>query len=222
MSGAHTSRVVAIALRLGAAALSITAMTYQLVAVHIPRGYSVPDYFWYFTNLSNIMISIVFVVSAVRLIRGRTDPSSTDVALRGAAVVYIAFVGLVFNTLLTDVDISSITPWVNTVVHFVLPAAGIVDWILWPPRRRIPLRVVGWWMVWPAVYAAASLVREALTGWYAYPFFSDDAVGGYGVVVALVGVMIVGFALLALGVRAVGNALGARRWHREAEPAAAG
>ena len=144
-----TTRTAAIVLRLAGATLSLFAMGYQLFAVHIPAGYSVLNFFSYFTNLSNLMISIVFVVSAVRLMNGRLDPSATDVALRGGVVVYILFVGLVFNTLLTDVDLGSLQPWVNGIVHFVVPVLGIVDWILWPPRRRLPLSVVGWWMIWP-------------------------------------------------------------------------
>jgi uncharacterized membrane protein len=100
-----TSRTAAIVLRLAGATLAIFAMAYQLLAVHIPAGYSVLNFFSYFTNLSNIMISIVFVVSAVRLINGRRDPSATDVSIRGGVVVYIAFVGIVFNTLLRDADL---------------------------------------------------------------------------------------------------------------------
>lgn len=36
--------------------------------------------------------------------------------VRGASVVYLAFVGLVFNTLLVGADLGELVPWVN-VVH---------------------------------------------------------------------------------------------------------
>jgi hypothetical protein len=215
-----TSRTAAIVLRLAGATLALFAIGWQLLAVHIPGGYSVLNFFSYFTNLSNVMISIVFVVSAIRLIDGRTDPSATDVALRGGAVVYILFVGLVFNTLLRDVDLGDLLPWVNGILHFVLPVLGLVDWILWPPRRRLPLSVVGWWMIWPAVYAIAAVVRGAVTGFYPYPFFDPAASGGYGGVAMLCLAMVAGFLVLALGIRALGNALSDRRWHDEVEPSA--
>lgn len=215
-----TSRTAAIVLRLAGATLSMFAMLYQLFAVHIPAGYSVLNFFSYFTNLSNIMISVVFVVSAVRLINGRRDPSSTDVAIRGGIVVYIAFVGIVFNTLLRDADLGDLLPWVNGIMHFLLPVLGIVDWILWPPRRRLPLRVVGWWMIWPAVYAIVAVVRGAITGFYPYPFFNPAASGGYGGVALLCLLMLVMFLVLAFGTRAVGNWLSTRRWVDEAEPEA--
>lgn len=186
------------------------AMFYQLFAVHIPLGYDVFNFFTYFTNLSNIIISVVFVVSAVRLITGR-QPSSLDTAIRGGAVVYIVFVGVVFNTLLRDVDLGDLTPAVNVIMHMVLPIAGIVDWLIWPPKNRLPLSVTLWWMIFPAVYTIFSLIRGAVTGIYPYPFFNPGAVGGYGAVALYCAAMLVGFLVLSLAVRALGNARVPRR-----------
>jgi Na+/H+-translocating membrane pyrophosphatase len=88
------NRTAAIVFRLVFAAASIVAMAVQLFAVQIPKGYSVVNFFSYFTNLSNILISVVFIVTAVRLIGRRANPTQADTAVRGAAVVYIVFVGL--------------------------------------------------------------------------------------------------------------------------------
>lgn len=198
-------RLLAIVFRLVFAALSLGAMVFQLFAIHIPRGYNPANFFTYFTNLANILISVVFIVTAVRLITARRTPTVADTALRGGAVVYIAFVGLVFNTLLRDVDLSAIDPVVNGILHFALPIAGVVDWVLWPPRNRLPFRTIGWWMIFPAVYAAFSLVRGAFDGIYPYPFFDPDAVGGYGAIALYCAVMLVGFFVLSLGVWALGN-----------------
>jgi hypothetical protein len=205
-----TSRTAAIAFRLFFAALSLAAVGTQFV-LHVTAGYSIVNFFSYFTNLSNIIISVVFIISAARLIRDRSLVSSQDVAIRGGAVVYIVFVGLVFNTLLRDVDLGGLLPWVNVVCHFILPIAGLVDWLAWPPRRRIPLATAFWWLVFPAVYVFYSLIRGAVMGFYPYPFFNPAAVGGYGGVALYCAGMLVGFLVLALLIRWVGNALGARR-----------
>lgn len=206
-----TSRVAAIAFRLFFAALSLFAVGYQLFAVHVAKGYDVVNFFSYFTNLSNIFISVVFIISAVRLIRDRTDATASDVAIRGAAVVYIAFVGLVFNTLLQGVELGDLAPWVNVICHMILPIAGLVEWLVWPPRRRIPLATAFWWLSFPAVYTVYSLARGAITGFYPYPFFNPGAVGGYGGVALYCAGMLIGFLVLALLTRWAGNALGARR-----------
>ena len=119
-----SSLIAPVAFRLTFAALSLTAVLVQFFAVTIAQGLSIVNFFCYFTNLSNIMISIVFIISAVRVIRGQTKPSASDVAIRGGATVYIVFVGIVFNTILADGDVGLIIPWVNVVVHMIVPIAG--------------------------------------------------------------------------------------------------
>ena len=199
-----TSRVVAIVFRLVLALASLGAMAFQLFAVHLPRGYSGINFFSYFTNLSNIVISVVFIVGAVRLIRSRPS-SSADTAIRGAAVVYIALVGLIFNTLLRGADLSAINPTVNVILHYVLPIAGVVDWLVWPPKNRLPFVVTLWWMIFPAAYAIFSVVRGAIDGIYPYPFFDPSSVGGYGAVALYCAVMVVAFFVLAVVIWSLGN-----------------
>jgi hypothetical protein len=209
-----TPRITAIIYRLFFAALSLTAVFVQFFAVTVANGYSIFNFFCYFTNLSNIFISLVFIVSAARLISGRRDPSDTDVALRGGAVVYIVFVGIVFNTILADGDVGDVIPWVNVVVHMIVPVAGLLDWLIWAPRRRLPFRVTLWWMIWPAVYSIFSMVRGAIDGFYPYPFYNPSASGGYGGVALWCVVLIIAFFVLALIVWALGN------WrHRSIAPA---
>jgi len=205
------SRVAAVVFRLVLAAAALGAIVFQLVAIHIPKGYSPVNFFSYFTNLSNILISAVFIATAVRLLGTRSAPTPRDTAVRGAAVVYIAFVGLVFNTLLRDADLSDINPVVNVILHFVLPIAGVVDWLIWPPKNRLPFSVVWWWMIFPAAYAVFSIVRGAIDGIYPYPFFNPAAVGGYGAVLLYCLVMVVGFFVLAVVVRLLGNWRAAHR-----------
>lgn len=199
------SRVAAVIFRLVFAALSLTAVFVQFFAVTVANGYSILNFFCYFTNLSNIMISIVFIVSAVRLISKRKEPSVSDASIRGGAVVYIVFVGIVFNTILADTDLGELIPWVNVIVHMIVPLAGLVDWIIWPPRRRLPFRVTLWWMIWPAVYSIFSVSRGAIDGFYPYPFFNPNVSGGYGGVALWCLTLVVTFFVLAVLVRAVGN-----------------
>lgn len=200
-----SNRIAPVVFRLAFAAASLGAMAFQFLAIHIPRGYNPVNFFSYFTNLSNILISIVFIVTAVRLLSTRNSPTPRDTAVRGAAVVYIAFVGLVFNTLLQDADLSNVDPVVNVILHYVLPIAALVDWIIWPPKNRMPFSVVWWWMIFPAAYAVFSVVRGAIDGIYPYPFFDPAAVGGYGAVLLYCLVMVAGFFVLAVLVRLLGN-----------------
>jgi len=188
--------------RLLFAALSIAGVIWQLV-IAIQTDFGLVNFFSYFTNLANIIGSVVFIVGALRLARGRAA-SDLDVAIRGASVVYLAFVGIVFNTLLSDADIG-LTPWVNVVHHMLMPLVVVIDWLVWPPRSRTSVRTALLWVIFPVVYTLYSVIRGAITGFYCYPFFNPGAVGGYGGVALYCAAMLIGFVGLAFLIRWLGN-----------------
>lgn len=198
------SRVAAIVYRFFFAGLSLSALFAQLFLVTVAQNLGVVNFFSYFTILGNLFASIVFIVSAIRLIQGR-ESTALDVGIRGAAVVYIAFVGIVFSTLLRDVDLGGLLPWVNIVHHYVMPIVVVLDWIIWPPQRKLGWKAVPLWMIFPIVYVIYSLIRGAIVGFYAYPFFSPVVQGGYGGVALYCAIMLVGFLILAAAIRAIGN-----------------
>ncbi|WP_423920599.1 Pr6Pr family membrane protein [Frigoribacterium sp. 2-23] len=197
-----------IAARLVFAAASIAGVITQLV-IAVQTDFGLVNFFSYFTTLGNLFASVVFVVGAIRLMRG-TPGGAAWQAVRGASVVYLAFIGIVFNTLLLGADLGGLMPWVNVVHHMLMPLVVVIDWLVWPPTRRLSVRIALLWVVVPVVYTVYSLVRGAAVGFYCYPFFNPAAVGGYGGVAAYCAALLVAFVALAFAVRAAGNALGRR------------
>jgi len=157
-------------------AVTLVAVGIQL-GIHISHGFSVLNFFSYFTNLSNIFAAVVLLVESVLTWRGRELGPSWQV-LRCVSVVCMALVGIVFSALLRNVDLGSLLPWINTWLHYVMPVAVVADWLIQSPRRPIPLKRLGIAVLFPLVYLAYSLTRGAATGWYAYPFL-NPANGGY-------------------------------------------
>ncbi|MFG6491652.1 Pr6Pr family membrane protein [Microbacterium sp. P03] len=201
-------QTAALVLRLVMAAASLAGVVTQFViAVQIDFG--VVNFFSYFTTLSNLFASIVFLVGAAQIIRKKPAGPRWD-AVRGSSVVYMAFVGIVFNTLLAGADVGPLLPWTNVVHHMLMPLAVVIDWLLLPPRTRLSLRTAFVWILVPVVYTVYSVVRGAITGFYCYPFFNPAAVGGYGGVALYCVVLLIGFIVLALVIRAVGNAMSRR------------
>lgn len=170
----------------------------------VAKGFGIVNFFSYFTNLSNLLVSVAFIVSALRLLRS-SEPKQSDTAIRGGSVVYIVFVGIVFNTLLREVELGELLPWVKAIVHFIVPIAALLDWLICPPRRQLPFSVAFYWMIFPAVYVAYSLIRGSIVGFYPYPFFNPGAVGGYGGVALYCAAMMVAFFALATMIRWIGN-----------------
>lgn len=190
------------------AALALVAVSAQF-ADTLENDYSVVNFFSFFTNLSNLFAVVVFTVGGVRTLLRRPGSRAWDV-VRLIAVVNMVFVGLVFNLLLTEVA-GGVLPWVDVVVHMVMPVAVLVDWLVLPVGRRLPWAAAGLGLVVPVLYSVYSLVRGAVTSFYPYPFYDPEALGGYGPVALYMVVLLV--ALAVLSVALVGLArLAGRFW----------
>lgn len=188
--------------RLALGLLPLVAIGRQLV-IHVQAGFSVLNFFSYFTNLSNLFAALVLLAGAVWAATARA-PSARQDLLRYAAVVNMTIVGIVFAVLLRDVDLGALLPWVNTIVHSIMPVAVVLEWLLAPPATRLGARHLLVCQVFPFAYLIYVLLRGAATGWYPYPFLDPAHVGGYaGVVPYAIGIavafFVAGWALAVLG-----------------------
>ena len=206
-----------VVLRLAVAALGLVALAAQF-RVTLVNDFSVVNFFSYFTNLSNLLAVVVLTVGAVRTARGTPDTRAWSLA-RASTVVALVFVGLVFNLLLAGLDVGAVIPWVNVVVHMLVPAVVLVDWLVLPPEGRLPWRAVAVGVVFPVAYSVYSLVRGAVVGFYPYPFYDPSAVGGAGGVALYLLALVVALVVLSTLVVALGRR---RRPQTEAGPAEAG
>ena len=134
-------------------------------------------YFSYFTIDSNLLAAAVFLILAAR----RGERSAAFESVRGVALICMTITGVVFTLLLSGTDVDTAIPWVNDVVHSVMPIVVVVDWLLDPPRTRLSYRQGLAWVVYPAIWLAYTLVKGPMVGKYPYPFL-DPAHGGYGTV----------------------------------------
>lgn len=195
---AVTRTPLTVTLRLVGFLLVVVAEVYLIV--EIGDAFRPANHFSYFTILSNVVAALVFLVGAFRPVPD---------LLRGAAVVYMATTGVIYALLLRGVDVQ--TPALaNLILHAIVPVLVVVDWLLAPPARPIPLARAAWWLVFPMVYLAYSLIRGPMVGWYPYPFL-DPREHGYGYVAIMSVVVAVSILVIAALVAWVGNRLTARR-----------
>lgn len=183
-----------------AAIAVLVAIAYQVGKGLEHKGFSTTDYFSYFTELSNLFAAAIFLYGAVHLAGTR---SRTVELLRGAAVMYMLTTGIVYAVLLSGQDVTY--PWVNTIVHRVMPIAVALDWAIDPPQARLQLRQTILWMSFPLVYIAYTLTRGAIINWYPYFFVNPNRHGGYLLVAGSCVAITVGMVALILGIAWVGN-----------------
>jgi hypothetical protein len=198
-------RTLANALRLIALIATVAAIVGQLIPSTADPSFSVFNFFGYFTIQSNIIIAAAWGVTLVLAARGRRT-STRAAAFRGAATVYIATTGIVYNTLLTGAAVSNTVAWSNSLLHQIIPLYAVLDWLLFSDRARLPMRQVWWFLIYPAVWLIVVLIRGATDGWVPYPFLNPSL--GYGIValyclgvalfIGLMGVLVVGMSRLRL------------------------
>jgi hypothetical protein len=187
------------AVRLAVTALMLSAVTTSYVHVLRTGGDGWPwDYLGYFTNQNNLAEGLVLVWASLALLRGR-QVRWVEYA-RGAITAYILIVGVVYWTLLAAVTVNPI-PWTNTVVHGVVPAYAVLDWVL--VGDRAPLSWRRYWVIYPygVLWLAVTLTRGATDRWVPYPFM--DPASGYASVAVYCAAIVVIAGVVALGAWAV-------------------
>ncbi|MFE3521477.1 Pr6Pr family membrane protein [Streptomyces sp. NPDC059161] len=177
----------------GLALLAVAALATSLnQAAHTDEGAA--NWISYFTNLSNLLGATVLLTGGLALLRA-TRPVPD--LLRGAATLYLVITGAVYWTLLAGTIDAHTIIWANDVVHGVMPAVFLADWILRPPLRRIPWTRSLPWLAFPLLYLAYSLLRGPSAGWYPYDFLDPRKPGGYGHVAIWSVIITLAFTLVA-------------------------
>ncbi|MGW0249468.1 Pr6Pr family membrane protein [Nocardia goodfellowii] len=197
------------ALRIAFAGLSLLALIAGSVQQAGTYGYTTANYLSYFTIQANILAMVILLLGGLR------DPNGRRWQLwRGAATLYLVITGIVYAVLLSHMTPGAEDPWVNDVLHRVLPIVMVADWMVAPYALGLSARLVGTWLAYPAAYGAYTLFRGPIVNWYPYPFLDPRGQGYVSLTIGLV-VLGVAFALLAVAVLALGELAG--RWCGAAE-----
>jgi hypothetical protein len=184
-------------------ALGVAAIVTQLVDLAGKGVLNPVNFFSYFTILSNSFAVIVLLAGATFW---RTQRSPASDMLRGAAVLYMTVTLIVFALLLSGTDVDTAIPWVNAVVHQLLPVVVIADWLIDPPQTRLTIRQGLVWLIPPLVWIAYTMIRGPIAGWYPYPFL-DPGNGGYASVAVTSLIILAGGAVLCVVAVLAGNAV---------------
>jgi hypothetical protein len=170
--------------------LGISAIITEIVAL-VSRGiFSPGNFFSFFTIESNVFAAIILIISGIMVLAGKSSRLLT--VLRGAATLYMVTTGIVFALLLSGLEAGVLTavPWDNTVLHYIIPLAVLVDWIVDPPRKKIAFKTASVWLAFPIIYVVYSMIRGSVVNWYPYPFLNPTTSGYLGVLVTSIGIAV--------------------------------
>lgn len=171
------------AFRIIAAATIVAALVVQFVLFQTDPAKesalaATVRYFGYFTILSNMIGALALVTAAAAPKSGLFALAATP-AMRTAAALYLAIVGVVYHVLLAPRwDPQGWQLATDIVFHTIAPLALAAEWLLATAKQEIRLRVVPYFLIVPLAYGAFTLLRGAVTGFYPY-FFLNAAEIGY-------------------------------------------
>ncbi|MEV3854061.1 Pr6Pr family membrane protein [Streptomyces sp. NPDC050095] len=165
----------------------------------------------YFTIQSNILVAVVFALSAWRAWTARPP---LPPLVTGGTLLFICITGLVYHFVLansssgfsmTDDAEHVITGWrsvSNQLLHTVTPIGAVLNWLLLTRPGTLRLRHAGLWLLYPLAYFAFALIRGAIMtpgtpARYPYPFLDVD-IHGYAGVLGNAVIFGLAFYLLAL------------------------
>jgi hypothetical protein len=153
-----------------------------------------------FSYQTNAFVAVVFLGGA--LLAPPVIASARWDLIRGAAVMYMVTVFVVYGFLVNSFDnpFDTTRHWTHTVVHQVIPAAVVLEFVLRPLANQLAWRDAFIWTVYPLLYLGWSMVRGAIDGWYPYDFINPDEAGGWGAVAINVTGITIGFVALGLAI----------------------
>lgn len=156
--------------------LAIVAIVAQLISARQLPNFDVINFFSFFTIQANILAAGLFIAVGFMMLLGVRKSSDCLAMMRGAATLYMLMTGIIYALLLSGLDVQLSLPWVNIILHYVMPIAVMIDWLIATPQPILFKRAIVW-LAFPLAYAVYSLVRGFFTEWYPYPFLNPLITG---------------------------------------------
>jgi hypothetical protein len=167
------------------------------------------NFFSFFTILTNLLVAVALTLPAIG---AGTRPGrwAASEGLRAGVTMYAVVVGLVYHFLLHATWNPQGWSYVaNIALHYIMPAAILIDWLAFTPNGRLRWIDAGKWLAFPLLYGGWTLLHGALSGWYPY-WFIDAGELGLGRTLLNFGGLLAFFGVIGLIVVAIDRTLGRR------------
>lgn len=192
------SKFLSVLWKIGIFGCAFTGIALQ---IGLFRGEFHASSFRYFTNLSNLLCLLYFLIDAVWILARRARDGSKNwfPALKGAAMMGVTVTCIVAYAILGSFTMGPTMRIAVRLVHLVVPVMTVLDWLLFDEKGAFTWRSPLGWTAFPLVYfGVVLLLAEVLPGvpFYPYPFMN---VATRGLVPVLVTVALLTAFFVALG-----------------------
>ncbi|MBY8984167.1 MAG: Pr6Pr family membrane protein [Candidatus Lokiarchaeota archaeon] len=130
-----------------------------------------------FSYQTNLIITIWLTLAIVWHNKPESLERITGL-LKGAFTMYITITFVVFAVLLSPFSQpTGFAAFNNLVIHYIIPIAFIVDWVLTETKMRYKWSYLPYWILYPLCYIVFAVIHGTFTGNYVYYFLDISALG---------------------------------------------
>ncbi|QIQ21057.1 Pr6Pr family membrane protein [Zophobihabitans entericus] len=132
-------------------------------------------YYSFFTVLSNICLAI----SSAFLVINPKANSQLFRIIRLDGLVGVLITAIVYNAVLRGIHKppTPILQMANESLHLIVPALGLLSWLIYGPYPRIDRKTVVLACIPLMIYGGYIFIRGHITGQYPYPFINVIRIG---------------------------------------------
>lgn len=182
--------------------IAIAAVAGILLQCGLGSGSFSLSSFRMFTTLSNLAVALFYAVYIIMAAKNAHPAESRAMRyFKFLITMCIMLTGLVAHFMLRQmfVNMDSIAKAGLTLLHYVVPIATFLDWVLFDEKGKTERKMPLFAAAFPVLYAAVSMIAAQFIsgeGKYPYPFLDVDTLGA--------GAVALNIALLAAAFLAVG------------------
>jgi len=148
-------------------------------------------YFGYFTVWTNTLIALAFTAPLLNSDRKLSNFFMRP-AVRAALASYIFMVSVVYHMVIAPYWDPQGFTWLTAAgLNTVMPILYIVDWLFFAEKRPIFYKYLPYWLIYPAIYGATTIIIGLLTTVYPYPFLNVTELGIGNVLLNMLGLVAV-------------------------------
>ena len=151
--------------------------------------------FSFYTTQTNLIVAGWITLSLI-FYKKEDTPAILHPSVHGAITGYISVTWIVFALLLSaSYQPTGIEAFTNISMHYIIPIAFIIDWFISESNVEYQYSWVVYWLIYPFLYLAYTVIRGAITGFYPYFFVDLNEITVYALILNVV-VLTIFFTLL--------------------------
>lgn len=142
-----------------------------LITYVFTRG-KITSWLPFYTIQTNLMVGAWFTLAGIMPEREQKHTFWMKDAVKGSVTTYITITGLVYNLVLIPYEVAHYGRISTTsiITHMIVPTVMILDYLFTSTKENPKWSQLYFWLVYPLLYAAGTLIRAAFTGFWPYPF----------------------------------------------------